>query len=62
MIDEAAFEAKDLTLSKFSPIDGKEALPDKLPEPRGRGIMIKPKVDATHGSDAISLGSFLWIN
>ena len=35
VIDEAAFEAKDWTSSEFGHIDGRETLPDKLPEPRG---------------------------
>ena len=41
VIDEAAFEAKDWNPSEFGHIDGRETLPDKLPEPRGRGFMIK---------------------
>ena len=50
VIDEAAFEARDWTSSEFGHIDGREALPDKLPEPRGRGFIIKAKGDADRKS------------
>ena len=53
-IDESQFERRDWTSSEFGHVDGKEALPPKIPEPRGRGFVIQAKVDADHASDTVT--------
>ena len=53
-IDNAAFDRKDWTSSKFGHLQGIEELPPKMPEPRGIGLTMVAKVDADHAADTIT--------
>jgi hypothetical protein len=65
-IDPAQFERKDWTSSEFGCVDGQEVIPGNMPEPRGRGFVIRAKVDADHASDTVSrrsrTGILVWVN
>jgi hypothetical protein len=50
-LDESQWEKKDWASSEFGHIEGKEEFPANAPEPRGRGFIIRAKVDADHASD-----------
>jgi hypothetical protein len=50
VIDEAQFEAKDWASSEFGHLDGVEELPPNMPAPRGKGFVVRAKVDADHTS------------
>ena len=52
--DKSKFELKDWTSSEFGHIQGKEELPPNMPQPRGRGFVIRAKVDADHASDTVT--------
>ena len=54
VIEESQFKHCDWTSSEFRHLDGKEALPPKMPEPRGHGFVIQAKVDADHASDTMT--------
>ena len=54
VIDETQFERRDWTSSEFGHLDGQEAVPPKMPEPRGRGFVIRAKVDADHASNTVT--------
>ena len=66
VIDETKFEAKDWASSEFGHLDGTEAVPSNMPEPRGFGFVIKAKVDADHASDTVTrrsrTGFLVWCN
>ena len=66
VIDESKFEAKDWASSEFGHIEGKEAVPSNMPEPRGHGFVISAKVDADHATDTTTrrsrTGFFVWVN
>jgi hypothetical protein len=51
VINESAFERKDWTSSEFGHLQGKEELPQNMPEPRGQGFVINAKVDADHAAN-----------
>ena len=53
VIDEFAFKRKDWTSSEFGLIDEQKKLPPQMPEPRGKGFVIKTKVDANHAANTI---------
>lgn len=65
-IDPEQFERKDWTSSEFGCVEGQEAIPENAPEPRGRGFVIRAKVDADHASDTVSrrsrTGMLVWLN
>lgn len=54
VVDEGEFERKDWTASEFGHIQGKEEVPDNMPEPRGMGFVMRAKVDADHASDSVT--------
>ena len=54
VVDESQFERQDWTSSEFGHVEGKEELPPMMPEPRGRGFVIRAKVDADHASDTVT--------
>ena len=66
VVDEAKFESRDWTSSEFGHIDGKEELPPNMPELRGRGFVMRAKVDADHAGDSVSrrsrTGFLVWLN
>jgi hypothetical protein len=53
-VDEGQFERRDWTSTEFGHVDGKELLPPEMPEPRGRGFVMRAKVDADHASDTVT--------
>ena len=65
-IDNAAFDRKDWTSSKFGHLQGIEELPPKMPEPRGIGLTMVAKVDADHAADTIArrshMGFLVYLN
>ena len=52
--DMDLFKEMDWASSEFGHIQGKEALPSNIREPRGCGFTISAKVDADHASDTIT--------
>ena len=54
VIDESQYERKDWTSSKFGHIQGKEIIPENMPEPRGLGFTMSALVDADHASDTVT--------
>lgn len=54
VIDQDQFEPRDWSSSEFGHVEGKEELPPKMPEPRGRGFIMRAKVDADHASDTVT--------
>ena len=54
VVDEGEFERKHWTASEFGHIQGKEEVPDNMPEPRGMGFVMRAKVDADHASDSVT--------
>jgi hypothetical protein len=48
VVEDVAFEGKDWTSSEFGHITGNEEMPTIMPQPRGRGFVIRGKVDANH--------------
>ena len=53
-INNAAFDRKDWTSSKFGHLQEIEELPPKMPEPCGIGLTMVAKVDADHTADTIT--------
>eukprot|EP00957_Ditylum_brightwellii_P160899 12250118-Ditylum_brightwellii.AAC.1 len=51
VVDELAFVQKDWTSSEFGHVQGKEEIPNNLPESRGTGYVMRAKVDADHAGD-----------
>ena len=51
IIDEAKFEKKDWTSSKFGHCAGEEILPANIPKARGFGFLVSVRVDADHAGD-----------
>ena len=66
VIDESLFELRDWTSSEFGHIQGKEELPPNMPQLRGRGFVMRAKVDADHASDTTTrrsrTGFFVFLN
>ena len=54
VIDHSKFEVKDWTSSEFGHLEGKEVLPENIPEPRGMGFTMSALVDADHASDTVT--------
>jgi hypothetical protein len=54
VVDEAAFDRKDWTSSKFGHISGEEEKPANMPQPRGMGFVLRVKVDADHAADIVT--------
>jgi len=50
-IDESEFQLRDWTSSEFGHVQGKEDLPQNMPQPRGMGFVMRAKVDADHAAD-----------
>ena len=53
-VEESQFEVKDWTSSEFGHIQGQEEVPENMPEPRGKGFVMRAKVDADHASDTVT--------
>ena len=53
-VEESQFEVKDWTSSEFGHIQGQEEVPENMPEPRGKGFVMRAKVDANHASDTVT--------
>ena len=54
VVDENDFERRDWASSEFGHVEGEEEFPAKMPEPRGHGFIMRPKVGADHASDTVS--------
>jgi hypothetical protein len=54
VIDESQFKHCDWMSSKFSHIDGQEAMPLNMPEPHGQDFIMSAKVDADHASNTVT--------
>jgi hypothetical protein len=48
VVNEAAFDQKDWTSSKFGHVIGEEEKPANMPQPQGMGFVLRAKVDANH--------------
>jgi hypothetical protein len=66
VIDEADFERKDWTSSKFGHVPREEEKPANKPQPRGFSFTRRVKVDSDHTGDAITrrsrTGYFVFLN
>ena len=66
VIYETKFEKRDWMSSEFEHVDGVEALPVNVPEPRGFGFSIKGKVYADYDADTVTrisqTGLLIYIN
>ena len=54
VVDEGQFQRRDWASSEFGHLDGQEELPERMPEPRGLGVMIRVKVNADHASNMVT--------
>ena len=54
VIDQRAFKRADWTYSSLSEQDRTEVLPPNMPEPRGKGFVIRCYVDADHAGDSVT--------
>eukprot|EP00957_Ditylum_brightwellii_P193647 14746665-Ditylum_brightwellii.AAC.1 len=54
VVDELAFEQGYWTSSEFDHVQGKEEIPNNLPELRGVGFVMRAKVDADHAGGTIT--------
>jgi hypothetical protein len=54
VVNECEFDKQDWTSSEFGHIQGTEAIPENMPEPRGMGFVMRAKVDADHASDTVT--------
>ena len=65
-VDTSAFPRQDWTYSTMSDEEMKEVLPPNMPQPRGRGFVIRCFVDADHAGDEITrrsrTGFIVYIN
>ena len=57
VIDKTKYKEKDWTSSEFGHIQGREVLPENMPEPRGLGFTMSGLVDADHASDTVTCRS-----
>ena len=48
------FQRRDWASSESGHVDGQEELPERMPEPRGLGVMIRAKVNADHTSNMVT--------
>jgi len=53
-INHASFAKQDWTYSTMSEEERKEVLPPDMPEPRGKGFVIRCFVDADHAGDSVT--------
>eukprot|EP00957_Ditylum_brightwellii_P064926 4925650-Ditylum_brightwellii.AAC.1 len=54
VVNELAFEQRDWTSSEFGHVQGKEEIPNNLPESSDIGSVMRAKVDADHTRDTIT--------
>ena len=54
VVDEGQFQRRDWASSKFGHVDGQAESPERIPEPRSLGVMIRAKVDADHASNMVT--------
>jgi hypothetical protein len=66
VIDQGQFDLRDWSSSAFGHVQGEEELPHKMPEPRGRGFVMRAKVDADHAPDTVTrrsrMGFIVYLN
>ena len=66
IIDKAEYETNDWTSLEFGHVQGKEALPENMPEPRGLGFTMSALVDADHAFDTVTrrsrIGFLVYLN
>ena len=48
VVDEGQFQRRDWASHNFGHVDEQEELPERMPEPRGLGVMIRAKIDPDH--------------
>ena len=53
-VDERQFERRDWSTTVFGNVIGKELLPPNMLEPRGKGIVMRAKVDADLAGDTVT--------
>ena len=54
VVDDFFLEKQDWTSSEFGHVDGVEAFPLNILEPRGLGFTIRDKVDVDHSANTIT--------